>query len=211
MDKSKQAIIDSIHQRLLNIARNEGRPFNELLQYYAMEKFLLRISKLLPHAEDFILKGALLLRARGITDIRPTRDIDFLRFGEHNRSAIEEILASACQVDIEDGLTFDPKSVQGQQIREQETYDGVRITVDGRLGNACIKIQVDIGFGDVITPGPLWIEYPAILDDNHPKLRAYTLETFHSREVSSNGQARFSKQPDERFLRYLFFVRNPVV
>jgi predicted nucleotidyltransferase component of viral defense system len=176
MDRPKQAIVDSVHQRLLNKARGENRPFNELLQYYAMEKFLLRISKL-PQADNFVLKGALLLRARGITDIRPTRDIDFLRFGESSISAIEKILADACRIDIEDGLAFDPGSVQGKQIREQEAYDGVRVAIDGRLGNARIKIHVDIGFGDVITPGPLWIEYPTILDDDHPKLQAYTLES----------------------------------
>jgi predicted nucleotidyltransferase component of viral defense system len=176
MDKPKQAIVDSIHQQLLNKARDENRPFNELLQYYAMEKFLLRLSKL-PQAGDFVLKGALLLRARGITDIRPTRDIDFLRYGDSRISAIEKILADACRVDIEDGLMFDTESVQGRKIREQEAYDGVRVTVDGRLGNARIKIQIDIGFGDVITPGPLWLEYTAILDDEYPRLKAYTLES----------------------------------
>ncbi len=81
MVKSQQRIIDSVvHQTLLNKAREAGRPFNELLQYYAMEKFLLRMSKL-PNAKEFVLKGALLLRATGISDIRPTRDIDVLKYG----------------------------------------------------------------------------------------------------------------------------------
>lgn len=78
MSKSTKNVAASVHQQLLNKARETGRPFNELLQYYAMEKFLLRMSES-PHAEDFVLKGALLLRATGMSEMRPTRDIDVLR------------------------------------------------------------------------------------------------------------------------------------
>ncbi len=177
MAKSDQGIVDSVHQRLLNKSRETDRPFNELLQYYAMEKFLLRMSKL-QNAEEFVLKGALLLRAQGISEIRSTRDIDVLRFGDSDIQTIEKILAEACEINIEgDGLNFDPESVRGVEIREQEAYDGIRVHIDGNLGNAGIRIQVDIGFGDVITPGPMWIEYPTILDDEHPRIKAYTLES----------------------------------
>jgi len=177
MAKSKQAIVDSVHQRLLNKARKTNRPFNELLQYYAMEKFLLRMSKL-PNAEDFVLKGALLLRATGISELRATRDIDVLKYGSSAISDIEEIFRECCNISIEgDGLTFDPDSVEGEEIREQEAYDGIRVNVRGNLGNARITIQIDLGFGDVITPEPLWIEYPTILDEDTPRIRAYTLES----------------------------------
>ena len=177
MAKSKQAIVDSVHQRLLNRARNSGRPFNEILQYYAMEKFLLRMSKL-PNAEDFVLKGALLLRATGISELRPTRDIDVLKYGSSAITDIEEIFRECCNIDIEgDGLVFNPDSVEAEEIREQEAYDGIRVKVQGTLGNARITIQIDLGFGDVITPEPLWIEYPTILDENNPRIRAYTLES----------------------------------
>lgn len=177
MAKSKQGIIDSVHQRLLNKARETDRPFNELLQYYAMEKFLLRMSKL-PNAEDFVLKGALLLRAAGISELRATRDIDVLKYGSSAISDIEEIFRECCNISIEgDGLAFDPDSVEGEEIREQEEYDGIRVKVRGNLGNARITIQIDLGFGDVITPEPLWIEYPSILDEDSPRIRAYTLES----------------------------------
>lgn len=177
MDRSKQSIVDSVHQRLLNKAREAGRPFNEVLQYYAMEKFLLRMSKL-PNAEDFVLKGALLLRATGISEIRPTRDIDVLKYGSSTIADIEEIFAECCRIEIEgDGLNFDPDSVEGEEIRAQEAYDGVRVKVRGNLGNARLTIQIDLGFGDVITPGPLWVEYPTILDKDRPRIRAYTLES----------------------------------
>lgn len=177
MAKSKQGIIDSVHQRLLNKARETGRPFNELLQYYAMEKFLLRMSKL-PDAEDFVLKGALLLRATGISELRATRDIDVLKYGSSAIPDIEEIFRECCSTNIKgDGLEFDPDSVEGEEIREQEEYDGIRVKVRGNLGNARITIQIDLGFGDVITPEPLWIEYPTILDEDTPRIRAYTLES----------------------------------
>lgn len=177
MAKPKQGTIDSVHQRLLNKARETDRPFNELLQYYAMEKFLLRMSKL-PNAKEYVLKGALLLRATGITDIRPTRDIDVLKYGDSAIPDLEKNIAECCKINIEaDGLEFDPDSVKGEEIREQEAYDGVRIKVRGNLGNARITIQIDIGFGDIITPEPLWVEYPTILDNDKPKIQAYTLES----------------------------------
>ncbi|WP_372636944.1 nucleotidyl transferase AbiEii/AbiGii toxin family protein [Fodinibius sp.] len=100
MAKSKQAIVDSVHQRLLNKARETNRPFNELLQYYAMEKFLLRMSKL-PNAEDFVLKGALLLRAAGISELRATRDIDVLKYGSSAIPDIVEIFRKCCNINIE--------------------------------------------------------------------------------------------------------------
>lgn len=177
MAKPKQGTIDSVHQRLLNKARETGRPFNELLQYYGMEKFLLRMSKL-SNTKEFVLKGALLLRATGISDIRPTRDIDLLKYGDSNISELEKNIAECCKIIIEgDGLEFDPDSVKGEEIREQEAYDGVRVKVRGNLGTARITIQIDIGFGDIITPEPLWIEYPTILDNDKPRIQSYTLES----------------------------------
>ncbi|MDX1638885.1 MAG: nucleotidyl transferase AbiEii/AbiGii toxin family protein [Balneolaceae bacterium] len=107
-----------------------------------------------------------------------TRDIDVLKYGSSAISDIEEIFRECCNIHIEgDGLAFDPDSVEGEEIREQEAYDGIRVKVRGNLGNARITIQIDLGFGDVITPEPLWIEYPTILDEDTPRIRAYTLES----------------------------------
>jgi predicted nucleotidyltransferase component of viral defense system len=177
MNESRRGIIASIHQRLLNKARAAERPFNELLLYYAMEKFLLRISKL-PNTEDYILKGALLLRAVGMPNMRPTRDIDVLKYGNSALTHIEKNFVECCKINIkEDGLVFDHKSMQVDETRKQEIYDGMRMKIQGNLGTACFTIQVDVGFGDVVTPRSLWIKYPSIFDDEEPKLRAYSLET----------------------------------
>lgn len=176
MDEKKRAA-SSVHQRLLNKAREGGRPFNELLQYYAMEKFLLRMSKS-DYAEEFVLKGALMLRAEGIGETRPTRDIDL--HSDHGKEIeeLEKMISNCCRVNVEeDGLLFDPEGVKGEEIRDQQAYQGVRLKVRGGLGTARILIQIDIGFGDAIVPGPLWIEYPVILEGEKPKLKGYTLES----------------------------------
>lgn len=176
MDEKKR-VAKSVHQRLLNKAREEGRPFNELLQYYAMEKFLLRVSKS-NYTEEFVLKGALMLRAVGIGESRPTRDIDL--HSDHGKEIeeLEKMISDCCRIEVEeDGLLFDPESVEGEDIRDQQAYQGVRLKVRGSFGTAKILIQIDIGFGDAIVPGPLWIEYPVILEGERPKLKGYTLES----------------------------------
>lgn len=166
----------SVHQRLLNKARQEKRPFQELLQYYAMERFLYRMASTV-HAEAFILKGALLLKASGIGQSRPTKDIDLLGQSTEDMRELESIFRICCAVELDDALDFDKESVHGQEIREDQAYQGVRITFTGKLGNARIAMQVDIGFGDAVTPGPVWIEYPVLLDHEPPKLKGYPLET----------------------------------
>lgn len=173
----KKRAARSIHQRLLNKSREGGRPFNELLQYYAMEKFLLRMSKS-DYAEQFVLKGALMLRAEGMVETRPTRDIDL--HSDHGKEIeeLEKMISDCCRIEVEeDGLLFDPESVEGEEIRDQQAYQGVRLKVRGSFGTAKILIQIDIGFGDSIVPGPLWIEYPVILEGESPKLKGYTLES----------------------------------
>lgn len=174
-DKTRMA--KSIHARLLNKARESGRPFMELLQYYGMEKFLLRMSKS-KFAEEFILKGALLLRSTGISEIRPTRDIDLSKETAQSIEQLEQMAKDCCQIEVvEDGLIFDPDTVAGEEIRQEQSYKGVRIKFRGMLGNAEIPMQIDIGFGDVVSPSPLWVEYPVLLDGDSPELLAYTLES----------------------------------
>tara|TARA_R100001143_G_scaffold63512_1_gene71144 strand:- start:24507 stop:25427 length:921 start_codon:yes stop_codon:yes gene_type:complete len=176
MDK-KTKIAQSVHSRLLNTARETNRPFMELLQYYGMEKFLLRMSQS-KYAEQFVLKGALLLRSTGISAIRPTRDIDLSGEKAQDIEQLEQMVKDCCEIEVEeDGLVFIPITVTGEEIRENQSYKGVRIKFQGKLGNAKIPMQIDIGFGDVISPAPIWIEYPVLLDGEPLKLLAYTLDS----------------------------------
>ena len=167
----------SVHARLLNEARSSGRPFNELLQYYAIERFLYRLS-VSKHAERFILKGALMLRARGAAPERPTRDIDLLGSGDNSPSSLEAVVRDCLDVGVvDDGIGFDADSLTSEQIADEAAYQGVRLTMSGSLGTARLSILIDVGFGDAIVPGPIWIDYPEMLDYGKPRLKSYTLES----------------------------------
>ena len=167
----------SVHDRLLKLAKQRGRTFNELLQYYAMERFLYRLANS-PAGRRFVLKGALLLTACANAPYRSTRDIDLLGQGETSETSVRDMMQAACRQKVpDDGLRFDPSSVDTEHIRKDTDYVGVRVQFAGHLGNARIAMQVDVGFGDAITPVPRMIEYPVLLDFPAPRLRAYHLET----------------------------------
>jgi len=176
MSKSNN-IPASIRQRLLNKAHDANRPFNEILQYYAIERFLYRISQSM-HADKFILKGALLFIAWGTSPYRTTRDIDLLGFTTNELDGEERIFWELCDQDIEtDGLIFDKESVKSERITEDADYEGVRINLIGYLGKTRIPLQIDIGFADVVTPAPIAISYPTILPMPVPTLRGYPPES----------------------------------
>lgn len=177
MDRPLRNIAASVRQRLLNIARSTGRPFQEVMQYFGMERFLYRLSQS-PHADRFVLKGALMFNVWGAPASRPTRDIDFLAYMNNDVEAIETVMRDICLLDVEpDGLIFDADSLAGQMIKEDADYSGVRVTFLGYLENARIPMQIDIGFGDVVIPEAGLIEYPTILELDAPTLRGYPRET----------------------------------
>ncbi len=142
-----------------------------------MERFIYRLSKT-EHASKFILKGALMFSVWGAPASRPTKDIDLLGKTPNDIRAIEKIMKDACKVRVEpDGMTFDQESVIGESIAEDADYEGIRVTLKGALGNARVNLQIDIGFGDVVSPRPARISYPTILDFPAPKFSGYSKET----------------------------------
>ena len=167
----------SVHQRLLNHARKEGVRFNDVLQRYALERWLYRLSKS-DHSERFILKGALMLTAWDLPVTRPTRDIDMLAQVQNDLGGIRQLIADLCRVQCEDdGLIFAAESVTTERIAEDALYEGVRAEFKASLGNARIAMQIDLGFSDVVTPAPVDLSYPTILDYPAPRLKAYNRET----------------------------------
>lgn len=167
----------SVRARLLNRAKAEDRPFNELLQYYGMERFLHRLSQS-EHRDRFVLKGALMLQFWGVPLTRATKDIDLLGRETSDVDRLVEVVKQCLEVEVaDDGLRFDPDTVGGETIRVVANHDGVRLRFLGFLGTAKISLQVDVGFGDVITPGALDVDYPSLLDLNAPRLLGYTPET----------------------------------
>ena len=170
---SKEDTSRSVHRRLLNIRDTTGEPFNHLLMRYGQERLLYRIQAA-GHAETFVLKGAMLFALWHDVPGRPTRDIDLLGFGVLTHDRLRAIFADACTVEVQDdGLLFDPDSIQTDDIRDDQEYHGVRVRLLGFLGRARLAIQIDVGFGDALTPEPQQIDYPAILDFPAPRLRAY--------------------------------------
>jgi hypothetical protein len=163
----------SVRQRLLNQSRAQGRPFQELLQYFAMERFLYRLATS-PYADRFILKGALLLTAWRAPQSRPTMDIDLAGQTNNQLHHLKEVVGAVCEVAVDpDGIEFNRASIEVSRIKEDADYEGVRVHFHATLARARIPMQLDIGFGDVITPGPTEIEYPTLLDFPAPVVRAY--------------------------------------
>jgi predicted nucleotidyltransferase component of viral defense system len=173
----KKNLPASIHQRLLNKAHQSGRAFNEVLQYYAIERLLYRLS-ISEYSELFTLKGALMFNAWGLTTLRPTRDIDLLGHTQNTVDAVLKIFQDLSKLEAEaDGLEFDPVHIQSERIKEDAEYEGIRVTMTAWLGKTWLNIQIDIGFADVITPAPEKLDYPTILDFPAPHLYGYPPET----------------------------------
>ena len=168
----------SAFERLLNHARTRGEDFNLLLSRYGIERLLYRLG-ISPHVDRFILKGASLFLVWKGQSYRVTRDVDLLGFEPADAEHIHRIFVDLCQITTEhsDGITFMPDTVHTALIREEQAYDGIRVTLVAVLHKARIPLQVDIGFGDAVTPEPERIEYPTLLDDPPPHLLAYTRYT----------------------------------
>jgi predicted nucleotidyltransferase component of viral defense system len=167
----------SIRQRLLNLARERGEDFGLVLTRYALERVMYRLS-VSGHCEQFILKGAMLFALWGNDPHRPTRDLDLLGRGAIDTRRLEHIFREVLAVEVEDdGLDFHAETVRGERIREDEEYEGVRVHLEARLAAARIKVQIDVGFGDVVTPAPQEADYPVLLDLPAPRLRTYPRET----------------------------------
>jgi len=176
-ERSLTNISASVHQRLLNLARAENRPFNELLQLFAIERFLFRFSRS-PHAGRFVLKGAQMLRVWEAPLERPTMDIDMLGRIENTVDTLVHVVRDCIKVEVEpDGVEFDPESVSGEQIVKAAEYQGMRIRVRGTLGKIRLHVQIDFGFGDKVVPAPVWVELPELLDLGSPRLLGYTPES----------------------------------
>jgi hypothetical protein len=175
--KKFRNIAASVRQRLLNRARTDRRPFSELLQYYAMERFLYRLSQS-PYTSRFILKGALMLRVWRSPDIRPTMDIDMLGRTSNEEASIISQIREILSVEVDpDGLVFDPDSIRAERITEDADYKGIRVRFAGTLDNARVPMQIDIGFGDIVHPEPEESDLPTMLDSPVPRVFCYSRES----------------------------------
>jgi predicted nucleotidyltransferase component of viral defense system len=167
----------SVRARLLNVAKATGTDFNLVLVRFALERLLFRLSTS-AHSDRFVLKGALLFTLWYDLPHRATRDADLLGFGLSDTGSMASVFRDIASVAVDDGIVFDPASVRVGVIRKDAGYGGVRVTLNGKLANARCVAQVDVGFGDAVTPGPTDAVYPVLLDDlPAPRLRTYPVYT----------------------------------
>lgn len=163
----------SVRDRLLSKARAEKLDFNMLLTRYALERLLYRLS-IAEQRDQFLLKGALLFDLWFDIPHRPTHDVDLLGFGLADIPQLESVFQNICRIEVEDGIVFQPDSVKGAEIRKEANYAGIRVMLIGVLDSARCSVQIDIGFGDTVVPGPEEVSYPVILSDMpEPHLRVY--------------------------------------
>ena len=178
-------LVASVHARLLARARERGEDFNLILTRYAVERFLYRLS-ISPARGSYYVKGALLFDLWFGLPHRPTRDMDFLCFSPADATTLLATVYEVCGMVADDGMEFDPVSIHIEQIREDARYGGLRVRLLGRLGNARCPIQLDIGYGDVVTPGPEEIDYPTLLNDQPaPRLLAYPRATVAAEKLEA--------------------------
>jgi len=167
----------SVRQRLLNYARSSGQDFIFVLRSFAMERLLYRLSRSL-YVDNFVLKGAMLFKLWTGDFYRQTRDIDVLAFKTETIDSLKAVFQEISQVSFaDDGLTYLSDTVKVHEIREEQQYGGLRVTLTAMLGAAKIHLQVDCGFGDAITPDPVVVDFPTLLDLPAPQLRTYPKET----------------------------------
>lgn len=212
----KKNIPASVHQRLLNVSRKRKDDFNRICVRYAAERLLYRLS-VSEHAESFVLKGAMLFAVWSDSPHRSTRDIDLLAYGNPNSDHFRRLFESVCEISMpDDGIIYDSKTIQIQEIREPENYGGFRIRMYALLGRNQIPVQIDIGFGDVVIPEAESVDYPTILDMPAPRLKAYPPETaiaekLHTLVKLGMANSRMKDFYDLFVMRHLYEIKQDLL
>jgi len=190
----------SMRNRLVALAKSRGEDFQLVLTRYGLERVMHRIGQS-PYREQFVLKGAMLFSLWSEEVHRATRDLDLLGCGESEITCLEAIFREIMMIEVEaDGLEFVEASLRGARIREDQEYEGVRIQFEVRMVSARIPVQIDIGFGDAVTPAAKEIVYSALLDLPPPQAPGLSPRNRGRREISSHGATRHCQQPHEGFL-----------
>lgn len=198
----------SAKQRLLNLAKEQGEDFNFILGRFAVERFLFRLSQS-KHAKDFVLKGAMLFHLRSSRlPHRPTRDLDLLGAGTPDIARIEAVFQSVCRTRVpDDGLSFLDDHVKGERIKDEDEYEGIRLHIEARMGSARIPLQIDVGFGDAITPPPKQEELRTLLDFPAPAVLVYPWETM----IAEKFQAIVELGMENSRMKDYFTGKNPSI
>jgi len=197
----------SIRAKLLNLSKQKKVDFNNLVTRYISDRFLYRLSQS-KYQEKFVLKGATLFKCWQGELHRPTKDLDFLAYGNNEISELTQQLKAVCEIQCEDGVQFHPESMKGEKIKEDQEYEGVRIHINYKLASIQGRIQIDIGFGDIITPRASEVEIPTFLDLPAPHLRIYPRETVVAEKFQAMVHLGISNSRMKDFYDLLFLAKN---
>jgi len=201
-----------VRQRLRNLAQERKQDFQSLLVRFALERLLFRLS-ISTYADQFVLKGAMLFQLWFDLPQRPTRDADFLGFGDAEPKALAEIFRGLTLMTspelVQDGLEFLANSVRAEPIREAAGYPGVRVSMTAQLAGARIPVQCDIGFGDAVTPAAESTALPVLLQFPAPRLRVYPAETVIAEKLEAMVKlAGFNSRMKDYFDLWVLFSRG---
>ncbi len=208
--ESKKNVAHAVRTHLLALAKQRKEDFNLLIERYALERMLFRLSNS-SYVNRFILKGGLLVSLWSSDTYRPTRDADLLAFGDPQPEGLKEIFRELCTIESEaDGLLFDPTTVTDQAIKEDQEYSGTRIVIDAWLEQIKIRVQFDIGFGDAVYPEAQLAQYPTMIAElSSPRLKIYPRESviaekFETLVVRGLDNSRMKDFYDLWFLQHAF-------
>jgi hypothetical protein len=163
----------SVRARINNKAKADKVNTQFLLTRYSLERLLYRLA-VSEHRDSFLLKGALLFDLWYDVPLRPTRDIDLLGFGMAEIPHLIKVFEDLCAIEVEDGISFDVETIRAEEIRKDANYSGTRVTLIGTIDGAKCTVQVDVGYGDAVTPAPEMATYPVMLEGMPaPELRVY--------------------------------------
>lgn len=176
MAKELKNIGASVRARLLQLAKASGQSFDLVLTRFALERLLFRLGQS-PHADRFVLKGAMLMMSWFDDPYRGTRDLDLLGFGDPEPESMLATFREILAQEAADGVEFDVDALRVDRIREELEYGGLRLRTAASISGARIGLTIDIGFGDAMEPGAEMLDYPSMLEFPAPHLRAYARET----------------------------------
>lgn len=177
MTRPPRNLSASVSHRLLNLTRQSGEDYQYDLMRYGLERMMFRFSQS-DYARQFVVKGAMLLRVWTSEQYRSTKDLDLLAILDVSPEKLTEIFQEVCTLSVQDdGLEFLVNTIRVSEIREDNAYGGLRVTLQARLGKIRIPLQVDVGFSDAVIPEAQPEEFPTLLDFPAPILLAYPRET----------------------------------
>ena len=198
----------SVRARLLRLAREHGEDFQFVLIRYANERLLFRLASS-PHSKQFVLKGASLFTLWTGKPHRSTRDLDLLGFGDSGVDHVREIFTEVLALDVaDDGVRFDIDTLMAGLIRDEQEYGGVRVELVAHVTNAQVRLQIDVGFGDAITPDATVVDFPVLLDFPAPRLRAYPRETVVAEKLGAMVQLGMANSRMKDFYDVFVLARD---